>query len=168
METNLSLRQTRRLGFCKQTAPWPEADLGPSDLAQIYSSHRVAGRNSQAIRMAYISTHELHSTAKCRHRVQSDAGVAAAFLVMVHAGCLHAGNHARQTCSSGGMNGGDDETRTRDLCRDRAVPSVWLTRNQSVRACGSRQPLASLGMVGHTLCNDLCNTGPPTFRCRDP
>jgi hypothetical protein len=25
-----------------------------------------------------------------------------------------------------------------------------------------------LGMVGHTLCNDLCNTGPPTFRCRDP
>ena len=35
-----------------------------------------------------------------------------------------------------GMNGGDDETRTRDLCRDR---------------------LGLLGMVGRILCNGLCN-----------
>src|SRR5260370_30458099 len=53
--------------------------------------------------MAYISTHVLHSTAKCRHGVQSDAGVAAAFLLTVHAGCLHAGNLASKTrCASGG------------------------------------------------------------------
>jgi hypothetical protein len=29
--------------------------------------------------------------------------------------------------------GGDDETRTRDLCRDRTVLSTWPTHNQSVR-----------------------------------
>jgi hypothetical protein len=67
--------------FATRRHPGQEADLGPSNIAQIYSSRRVAGRNSETIRMAYISTHVLHSTAKCRHRVQSDAGVAAAFLV---------------------------------------------------------------------------------------
>ncbi|MGB7466144.1 MAG: tyrosine-type recombinase/integrase [Candidatus Acidiferrum sp.] len=37
----------RRLGFREQTTPGQEADLGPSNIAQIYSSCRVAGRNSE-------------------------------------------------------------------------------------------------------------------------
>ena len=102
METSLSLQQTRRLGFCKQTAPWPEADLGPGDPAQIYSPRRFAGRNSETIRMAYVPTHLLDSAAKHRDRIQSDAGTASAFLVAIHIGCLHTGDltgEARRTSS---------------------------------------------------------------------
>jgi hypothetical protein len=29
MERRLQIRQMRRLGFCQQTTPWQEADLGP-------------------------------------------------------------------------------------------------------------------------------------------
>jgi hypothetical protein len=29
METNMPLQQVRGLGFCKQTAPWPDTVLGP-------------------------------------------------------------------------------------------------------------------------------------------
>jgi hypothetical protein len=32
-----------------------------------------------------------------------------------------------------GMSGGDDETRTRDLCRDRCAVIRWATQNQQVR-----------------------------------
>jgi hypothetical protein len=37
-------------------------------------------------------------------------------------------------------NGGDDETRTRDLCRDRREVTRWPTQNQAVRcaAVGNR------------------------------
>jgi hypothetical protein len=45
MERRLQIHQVRRLGFCQQTTPWQEADLGPSDLAQVYSSGRAASRN---------------------------------------------------------------------------------------------------------------------------
>src|SRR5215472_3289511 len=92
METGLSLQQTRRLGLCKQTVPWPEANLGPSDPAQVYSSRRVTGRNSEVIRMAYFPAHLFDSAAKRRDRIQSDAGTPPAFLVAIHIGRLHAGN----------------------------------------------------------------------------
>src|SRR6516225_8284837 len=53
------------------------------------------------------------------------------------------------------MNGGDDETRTRDLCRDRIHS---LDSAESVGYVGnSRQPSGLLGMVGRILCNGLCN-----------
>jgi hypothetical protein len=52
------------------------------------------GRNSEAIRMAYVPAHLLNSSAKRRNRVQSDAGVAAAFLVASYVGCLDAGDLA--------------------------------------------------------------------------
>ena len=103
MERRLPVHQIRRLGFREQTAPWSETNLGPGNFAQAYPPSRAARRDSETIRMAFISSHVLHSTAKCRHGVQSDAGVAAAFLLTVHAGCLHAGNLASKTrCASSG------------------------------------------------------------------
>src|SRR5260370_8345620 len=100
MERRLPVHQIRRLGFREQTAPRSETNLGPGNFAQAYPPSRAARRDSETIRMAYISTHVLHSTAKCRHGVQSDAGVAAAFLLTFHAGCLHAGKLATKTPSS--------------------------------------------------------------------
>ena len=53
--------------------------------------------------------------------------------------------------------GGDDETRTRDLCRD----SHSLDSTESVGYIGnSRQELGSLGRVGKFLFNDLFNAIP--------
>jgi len=92
METSLPFQQTRGLGFCKQTAPWPQADLGPGDPAQIYSSRCAAGWNSETIRMAHIPAYLLDSSAECRDRIQSDARAAAAFLVTFNVRCLHAGD----------------------------------------------------------------------------
>jgi hypothetical protein len=130
-------------------------------------------------RLAHVSSHVFDAAEKRGYRVQSHAGTVAAFNSAIHVGCVFAGSHARQTCSSGsslvvgvfvrsernvttvcigsrcsvraranrlerkgtpkrarkrallgprwfqrnprnsfGMNGGDDETRTRDLCRD--------------------------------------------------
>jgi len=100
METSMPLQQVRRLGFCKQTAPWPETILGPSDPAQICTSCGAACRNSKAIRMAHVPAHVLDTPAKCRDRVQSNAGAVAAFLVTIYVGCLHAGNLARKTCGA--------------------------------------------------------------------
>jgi len=77
--------------FASHTASGPEADLGSGDLAQIYSSRRVAGRNSEAIRMAHIPSHVLDSPAECRDRIQSDARAAATFLFAFNVGCLHPG-----------------------------------------------------------------------------
>ena len=92
METSLPLQQTRRLGFCKQTSPWPQADLGPGDPAQIYSSRRRAGWNSQTIRMAHVPPHLLDPTAERWDRIQSDARTAASFFVAFNLGRVHAGN----------------------------------------------------------------------------
>ena len=64
---------------------------------------------------------------------------------------LHPRWFHRSLRNSFGMNGGDDETRTRDLCRDRdSTESIGYVGN-------SRQPLGLLGMVGRVLCNGLCN-----------
>ena len=101
METNMPLQQVGRLGFCKQTAPWQDTLLGPSHFAKIHSSGRAAGRNSEAIRMAHVSTYVLDSPALCGNRVQSDGGTVTAFNSAIHAGCLHPGTRAGQTCSSG-------------------------------------------------------------------
>ena len=92
METGLSLQQTRRLGLCKQTVPWPETDLGSSDPPPIYSARCTASRDSETIWMAHIPTQILDSSAQCRDRIQSDAGTPPAFLVAIHIGRLHAGN----------------------------------------------------------------------------
>ena len=97
----MPLQQVRRLGFCKQTASWPDAVMGPGHFAKIHSSARAARRNSEAIRMAHVSTYVLDSPAQCGNRVQSDAGTVAAFNSAIHAGCLHPGTRASQTCSSG-------------------------------------------------------------------
>src|SRR5258708_82794 len=97
MERSVPIHRTRRLGFREQTAPRSETNLGPGHLAQIYTSCGAARRNSEAIRMAYVPAHLLNSSAKRRNRVQSDAGVAAAFLVAIYVGCLHASDLARKT-----------------------------------------------------------------------
>ena len=91
------------IGFLQAAGTVAEGRFGARrSCADIFVLSRC-GQNSETIRMAYISTHVLHSTAKCRHGVQSDAGVAAALLVTVHAGCLHAGNLASKTrCASRG------------------------------------------------------------------
>src|SRR5215467_14056626 len=102
METSLSLQRTRRLGFCKQKAPWPQADLGPGDPAQIYSSRRATGWSSETVRVAHVPAHLLDSAAKRRDRIQSDARAAATFLVTFNLRCLHAGyftSEARCTSS---------------------------------------------------------------------
>lgn len=78
---------------------------GQAILRKIYSSCRAACRNSEAIRMAHISAYVLHSPAECGNRIQSHAGIVAAFNSAVHIGCLHAGHHASQTCSSGSRHG---------------------------------------------------------------
>src|SRR5215469_70319 len=68
---------------------------------------------------------------------------------------LHPRWFDRSRCNSCGMNGGDDETRTRDLCRDRIHSS---DSTESVGYVGnSRQPSGLLGMIGRILCNGLCN-----------
>jgi len=100
METSMPLQQVRRLGFCKQTASWPDAVMGPGHFAKIHSSARAARRNSEAIRMAHVSTYVLDSPAQCGNRVQSDAGTVAAFDSAIHFGCVYPGDHACETCSS--------------------------------------------------------------------
>ena len=86
--------------FREQKAPWSETSLGPGNLAKVYSTCRAACWNSEAIRMAHIPAHVFDSAAKRWHRVQSDAGAVAAFLVTIHVGCLHAGDLARKTCGA--------------------------------------------------------------------
>jgi len=56
MERRLPVHQIRRLGFREQTAPWSETNLGPGNFAQVYPPRRAARRDSETIRMAYIST----------------------------------------------------------------------------------------------------------------
>ncbi len=119
----------RRLGFCKQTSPWPEADLGSGDLAQIYSSRRVAGRNSEAIRKAHIPSHVLDFSAECRDRIQSDARAAATFLFAFNVGCLHAGDLTSEACCT------SSRTRSR-ICvgselRCSRVSTVWPSHDRS-------------------------------------
>src|ERR1700686_3588195 len=101
METSLPLQQIRRLGVCKQTLPWSEANLGPGDPAQVYSSCRAEGRNPEAIRMAHFPAHVFDFATQRRDRIQSDAGVVAALLLPVNVGCLHTGNFARKARCAG-------------------------------------------------------------------
>src|SRR5271167_753882 len=101
MERTLPLQQIGRLGVCKQTTPWSEANLGPGDPAQVYSSRRSEGRNSEAIRMAHFPAHVFDFATQRRDRIQSDAGVVAAFLLPVNVGCLHSGNFARKARCAG-------------------------------------------------------------------
>ena len=100
MERTLPLQQIGRLGVCKQTTSWSEANLEPGDPAQVYSSRRSEGRNSEAIRMAHFPAHVFDFATQRRDRIQSDAGVVAAFLVAIYVGCLHAGDLARKTCGA--------------------------------------------------------------------
>jgi integrase len=88
----------------------------------VFASRRHRGRTpfwGQAILRRYIrpvaqragiqkrfgwhtfSTYVLDSPALCGNRVQSDAGTVTAFNSAIHAGCLHPGTRAGQTCSSG-------------------------------------------------------------------
>ena len=94
-------------GRCSGLLP-PETNLGPGNIAQVYSARCAAGRNSEAIRTANIPAHLLNSSAKRRNRIQSDAGVAAAFLVAIYVGCLY--------CA--GQNRGDEWTGTRVASAD--------------------------------------------------
>jgi hypothetical protein len=56
MERRLPVHQVRRLGFREQTARGSETNLGPSNFAQAYPPRRATLRDSETIRMAYIST----------------------------------------------------------------------------------------------------------------
>jgi hypothetical protein len=102
METSLPLQQTGRLGFCEQTAPWPQADLGAGDLAEIYSYRRAESRHSETIWMAHVPAHLLNSSAKRRDRIQSDARAPATFLITFNVGCLHASDFASEARSTSG------------------------------------------------------------------
>ena len=51
--------------------------------------------------MAYVPAHLFDPAAKHGDGVQGDAGVAAAFIVPLYAGRLHAGSNAREACSTG-------------------------------------------------------------------
>jgi hypothetical protein len=55
------------------------------------------------------------------------------------------------------MNGGDDGTRTRDLCRDRRLVNHWRTQNQQVRRAvvGTRW-LHRAGLA--RFCSTVCAT----------
>jgi len=64
-------------------------------------ARRAARRNSEAIRMAHVPAYVLDSPAECGNRIQSHAGTVAAFDSAIHIGCVHTGDHASQTCSSG-------------------------------------------------------------------
>jgi hypothetical protein len=101
MERSFLLHRSRRLGFRKQTTPRSQANMGPSDFAQVHSSSCAAARNSEAIRMAHIQAHLLDSAAKRRYRVQSHAGAVATFLITIHIGRLYAGDFARKARRTG-------------------------------------------------------------------
>ena len=60
----------------------------------------IDGWNSEPIRLAHIPAYVLNFAAKCRNRVQGDAGTTAAFLDAVNDGRLHAGYYASQACSA--------------------------------------------------------------------
>ena len=83
--------------FASRRHPWPETNLGPSNIAQVYSARCVAGRNSEAIRMAYV----FDAAEKRGYGIQSLAGTVAAFNSAINLGCVYPANHACQTCSSG-------------------------------------------------------------------
>ena len=87
-------------GFLQASVTGAEDILGPIDLAQIHTSCSGACRNSTAIRMAHFPPHVLDFAAKCRDRVQGDAGTAEAFLLSVNIGRLHTGSHAGEACSA--------------------------------------------------------------------
>jgi integrase len=74
---------------------------GQAILRRYIRPNRAACRNSEAIRMAHVSTYLLDSPAQRGNRVQSDAGTVAAFNSAIHPGCLHPNTRASQTCSSG-------------------------------------------------------------------
>jgi len=52
-------------------------------------------------RLAHVSSHVFDAAEKRGYRVQSHAGTVAAFNSAIHIGCVHTGNHASQTRSSG-------------------------------------------------------------------
>src|SRR6267143_2506177 len=63
-----------------------------------------------------------------------------------------------------GKNGGDDETRTRDLCRDRQRPEVT--------SCNFTAPIATLGALGsprelllHPNCTQIADLGFRELAC---
>jgi len=177
------LHRARRLGFCKQAVSGTETVLGTIHFTKICATGRATSRNPKMHRLAHVSSHVFYAAEKRGYGIQSDAGTVAAFDSAINLGCLHPGNHACETCSSGsglvlgvftrrewsvtivvyrccsvrdstpkgtqkrarkrallgpqwfhrnqcnsfGMNGGDDETRTRDLCRDSAAGLGFTT-----------------------------------------
>jgi hypothetical protein len=100
MEERYPLHECRRLGFRQQALPRSKTNLGPSDLAEIYSSGRAEGWNREAIRMAHVPAHILDSVAKCGDRVQGDAGTASPFVIPLDIGCLHPGSYSGEACST--------------------------------------------------------------------
>jgi hypothetical protein len=75
---------------------------------------------------------------------------------------LHPRWFKRNQPKSFGMNGGDDETRTRDLCRDRREVNRWRTQNQQVTCAvvGNRWGYwAASGEFCSTVCSTLLGPG---------
>src|ERR1700722_12187869 len=94
--------RNRRLGFCQQALQGTEASLGAGHSAQVRSTNRREGWDSETHWLAHVSPHILDFAEKRRHRVQGHAGIVATLDLAIHVRCLHAGNHTRETCSSGG------------------------------------------------------------------
>ena len=97
----MRLHQARRLGFCQQAPPRAEAILGTGDPAQISSTGCATTRNPEMHRLAHVSSHVFDAFEKRGYGIQSHAGTLAAFDSAINLECVHPGNHACETCSSG-------------------------------------------------------------------
>jgi site-specific recombinase XerC len=81
--------------------PRTQAVLGTGDFAPICSASCGTRWNPEVHRLAYVSSYLLDSTKKRGYRAQGDAGALTPFNAAINIGCLHAGNHSRQTrCAS--------------------------------------------------------------------
>jgi hypothetical protein len=58
--------------------------------------------------------------------------------------------------NTGEKSGGDDETRTRDLCRDRVEVEYWFNTKSVAYESYSRLELAQIGLPG-TVCSMKCS-----------
>jgi len=74
---------------------------GTSDFTKVCSTSCREGWNPEKHRLAYVSSQVFDTVEKRRYRVQSYAGIVATLNSAIHVGCLHASNHASQTCSAG-------------------------------------------------------------------
>src|SRR3979490_1889796 len=92
---------SQTIGFLPASATGGGGHIGTGDPAQISSTGCATTRNPEMHRLAHVSSHVFDAFEKRGYGIQSHAGTVAAFNSAIHIGCVHTGNHASQTCSSG-------------------------------------------------------------------